>query len=262
MDDDVEIITVDATNVDEQGFLCYKSKRKSEGYQRKRDWLADRFQEGLRIKLLHLKRFEGPRGSFGFIEYIPGEYAWRPVNAKNYMFIHCLWVIGRHKGKGYGSRLLDICLEDARKLGMAGVAVVTRSDSGWLARKKVFLANGFETVDYAPPSFDLMVRRIRQGAAAVFPTDWDERASRYGAGLTVIRSDQCPYIEAFVKGLMKTADSLGIEFQDVELKSAKDVQANAPSPFGVFSAVYNGRLLGSHPFGGRDLRDLLEKTVG
>ena len=70
MNDNAKIVPVDATNVAEQGFFCYKSKPKSEGYGRKLDWLEQRFSEGLKIKIV----YEGKR-SFGFIEYIPGEFA-------------------------------------------------------------------------------------------------------------------------------------------------------------------------------------------
>lgn len=35
----------------------------------------------------------------GFIEYLPGEHAWRAVHADGYLFIHCLWVVGKSKGK-------------------------------------------------------------------------------------------------------------------------------------------------------------------
>lgn len=99
MDNRVEIVTVDSTNVAEQGFFCYKSKPKSGGYQKKLSWLKQRFAEGMRIKIL----YEEER-SVGFIEYIPGEFAWRAVNAEGYVVIHCLWVVGRGKGKGYGIR--------------------------------------------------------------------------------------------------------------------------------------------------------------
>lgn len=33
MNDNVRIVTVDATNVEQEGFFCYKSKPKSEGYR-------------------------------------------------------------------------------------------------------------------------------------------------------------------------------------------------------------------------------------
>ena len=107
MGQNVEIITVAATNVAQYGFFCRKSKPKSEGYRRKLDWLEQRFSEGMRIKIVH----EDGR-SVGFIEYIPGEFTWRAVRAKGYMVIHCLWVVGRAKGKGYGSRLLNDCEEE------------------------------------------------------------------------------------------------------------------------------------------------------
>lgn len=67
------IIDVTRSNVDETGFFCYMSKRKSEGFRRKLAWVKARFAEGMRIKML-----EPPER--GFIEYIPGEYAWRAVD--------------------------------------------------------------------------------------------------------------------------------------------------------------------------------------
>jgi hypothetical protein len=102
---EVKIFTVSADNLDEEGFFCYKSKRKALGYHRKREWLRQRFAEGMRIRIL----YEGAR-SVAFIEYTPGEYAWRPANAAGYMFIHCLWTVGRAKRKGYATRLLTGCI--------------------------------------------------------------------------------------------------------------------------------------------------------
>ena len=124
-----KLIDITAENVAEQGFFCYMSKRKAEGYQRKLNWLKARFAEGMRIKM-----FELPER--GFIEYIPGEYAWRAVDAKGYMFIHCLWVVGKSKGRGLGGRLLKACIQEAREVGMHGVAMLT-SEGNWLVGKEL-----------------------------------------------------------------------------------------------------------------------------
>ena len=113
----IKIIDVNANNVEQTGFFCYMSKRKTEGFQRKLRWLKARFAEGMRIKM-----FELPER--GFIEYIPSEYAWRAVDAKGYMFIHCLWVVGKSKGKGLAGVLLEECINDAKQSGMNGVAMV------------------------------------------------------------------------------------------------------------------------------------------
>ncbi|MBU0492350.1 MAG: GNAT family N-acetyltransferase [Chloroflexi bacterium] len=258
MNDSVEIVTVDAANIDEHGFFCYKSKPKSAGYRQKRDWLEQRFAEGLRIQIL----YEDGR-SVGFVEYMPGETAWRAVRAPGYAVIHCLWVVGRAKNKGYGSRLLDRCVEDAQQMSQHGVAMVT-SSRVWLANNKILLKNGFEVVsqDQAPPSFELLVKRFDDAPAPAFPTDWDERARRYGAGLTVIRSGQCPYIEDAVKDVLEAANERGLEARVVELTTGRDVQDAAPSPYGTFGIVYDGQVLSYHYLLKKDLLKLLDEHPG
>jgi GNAT superfamily N-acetyltransferase len=254
MDNGVEIITVDAGNVAKQGFFCYKSKRKTEGFRRKLDWVEQRLAEGMRVKIVQ----EGAR-QVGFIEYIPGEYAWRAVEAPGYMVIHCLWVVGRAKKKGYGSRLLEACVEDAREMGKHGVAMVT-SSGHWLAGKKLLVKNGFEAVDQAPPSFDLLIRRFGDAPAPVFPTDWDERLAQYGPGMTIVRSDQCPYVASVTEAFAKVAGEAGTPFREVELHSARQVREQSPSPYGVFNVVHDGALLAYHWLREEKLLEMLKKT--
>ncbi|NNL75542.1 MAG: GNAT family N-acetyltransferase, partial [Desulfobacterales bacterium] len=181
------LIDVNEGNVGDTGFFCYMSKRKSRGYRRKLDWLRMRFAEGMQIKMLG-------QGQRGFIEYIPGEYAWRSVNANGFMMIHCLWVVGKSKGKGYGSFLLNACLKDAKKSGMKGVAAVT-SQGNWLIGKNILKKNGFESVGQAPPSFELMVKPFGKGQPPTFTDHWDKKAKQCDKGLTIFRSDQCPYLD-------------------------------------------------------------------
>lgn len=248
-----ELITVDASNVEKTGFFCYMSKRKSEGFLQKVAWAKARFDEGMRIKMLKLPER-------GFIEYIPGEYAWRAVNAKGYMVIHCLWVIGKSKGKGFGAALLDECVKDARKAGMRGVAMVT-SEGNWLAGKRPLERRGFKAVDTAPPSFVLMVKKLKAGPNPSFPDDWEARVARFGKGLTIISSGQCPYHPDAGQILLDAAARKKIKARVVEFRTAADVQAKAPSPYGVFSIVYNGRLLGYHYLGEEDALGLLGRDA-
>jgi len=235
----MNIITVNKENVSKTGFFCYMSKRKTEGYQRKLRWLKDRFNEGMKIKMLDLKQ-----GGRGFIEYIPGEHAWRAVNAKGYMFIHCIWVAGKSKGKGYGSLLLNECIRDAKQAGMKGVAMVT-SEGNWLVGKKFLQKNGFESADQYPP-FELMVKKFENAPSPTFSGDFEKRLKRYGERLAIIRSDQCPYIDAGARAAMEAGKELGVRTQVVELKSAEDVRQLSPCPYGVFHIVYYGKLLNYH----------------
>lgn len=193
-----------------------------------------------------------------FIEYIPGEYAWRAVHAPGYMVIHCLWVVGKGKGKGYGRRLIQECLEDARAQNLNGVAMLT-SDLTWLASKDVFLHNGFTEVDSAPPSFQLMVHRFKPGPEPALPHNWEERARAFGRGLTVVRTSQCPYIENSMQAILSFAKEKGIRAKSVELKTAKEVQEQSPSAYGVFGTVLDGKLLAYQHLSQKDFNKLLKE---
>jgi len=247
------IHTIDASNVDRYGFFCYKSKPKTLGFRQKREWLEGRLAEGVRLKII----YEGTR-SAGFVEYAPGEYTWRAVNASGYMVIHCMWVVGSGKGKGYGARLLKHVEAEAQSRGMFGVVVVS-SQSTWLAKRGFFLSQGYQMVDQAPPSFELLVKTIGSPTLASFPQDWDVRLQRIPEGLVVYHSGQCPYHAMFVSSLVNAASLLGIPSQTVELRSSGEARALSPSAYGVFGVVYNGCLLSYRPMGGKTLREMLEK---
>jgi len=250
-ENEIKTVDVNEDNVSETGFFCFMSKRQTEGYQRKLRWLKARFAEGIRIKMLRLPER-------GFIEYIPGEYAWRAVKAAEYMLIHCLWIVGKSKGKGCGTFLLNECIKDARESGMQGVAMAT-SEGNMLVGKKFLLKHGFEPVDQAPPSFELLVKKFGDAPSPSFTKDWDTKMTRYGQGLTIVRSDQCPYIEDAVKILLETAKELGIKSQIIELDKCQKVQNLAPSAYGVFSVIYDGNLLSYHCLDKKEFLKRLDK---
>lgn len=247
-----EIEDVDINNVDQKGFFCYMSKRKEPGFKQKREWLEARFSEGMKIKILH----ETGGRDAGFIEYIPGEYAWRGVHAPGYMTIHCLWVVGKGKEKGYGTELIKECLEDAKRQGKAGVVMVT-TDRVWLAKKPIFLKNGFKEVDQCLGVFQLLVNNFGLGGDVRFPTNWDERAQKFGDGLTILRTPQCPYIENATNDILGFAQAKGIPTRVHVISTASEVQTTAPSPYGVFGVVLDGKLLADHYLLQKDFDKLL-----
>jgi ribosomal protein S18 acetylase RimI-like enzyme len=256
MDPKIDIINVDADNIDHHGFFCYMSKRKAPGYKQKRDWLEARFAEGLKIKMVH----EIGGRTVGFIEYTPGEFAWRAVNAPGYLVIHCLWVVGKGKGKGYGSHLLKLCLDDARAQNKHGVVMVS-SGGVWLANKDLFIKQGFEEVEKATPTFSLLIYRFDDAPLPAFPKDWEERQARFGEGLTVIRTPQCPYIEDATNIALEFAAEQKIDARVVAFESAEELQLKSPSPYGVFSLVLNGRLLAYHYLLQKDFDKLVKHLI-
>jgi L-amino acid N-acyltransferase YncA len=231
----MKIIDVNINNVDETGFFCQMSKKNSPGYQNKLSWLKERFKEGMKIKI----------AGRGFIEYIPGEFTWRSIEAKHYMVVHCLWVVGKEKGKGLGTLLLNECIKEAEKKGMHGVAALT-SDKIMLSDTKFFMKNGFELIEKASPVFDLVVKKFKNVSNPKFTGNWDKKLNKYGSGINVIYSSQCPYIYDAMQIINEVAKKKKIDVKTFELKDSKQVKEESPSAFGVFNIVYNGSLLSYH----------------
>ena len=76
----MEYIRVTKENLEKEHICCAISNNKDVQVSSKKAWLADRFDEGL----VFLKSVE--RGKC-FIEYIPAENAWVPIDADGYMGI-------------------------------------------------------------------------------------------------------------------------------------------------------------------------------
>ena len=245
------IVDVRDSNIDICRFFCRQTKSETTGNRRKRDWLLDCFEEGLKLKLI----VEAGR-AVGFIEYAPAGASWRAVEADGYVVIHCIWVVGRWKSKGYGTRLLKNCVADARKSGAHGVAMVVSQDN-WVANGKLLRKNGFESVDEAPPNFELLVKRFGQAIPPRFPTNWDARARRAGKGLTIFRTGQCPYTEDAVEKALRVAKELGVAARVVEFRSAKQARQRSPSAYGTYGVVLDGKLLTYHYEMDKRLRELL-----
>jgi hypothetical protein len=148
---------VGPANISECGIGCLIN-RKNPGFQFKTEWLRQSFAEGLRFFMFR----DGQGMPLGFIEFVPGEFAWRPVDASGWLFVQCLWVFPRgQKMAGLGSRLVQACVAEARATHAIGVAAMV-SDGPWMAGKEVFLKNGFRSVG-AAGRFQLVIHRLRDG---------------------------------------------------------------------------------------------------
>lgn len=103
----MEYIRITRDNIDAEHVCCAMSGKQALA---KKEWLKRRFDEGL----IFYRSVE--RGKC-FIEYIPAENAWVPIQADGYLYIDCLWVAGSMKGHGYSNDLLRECVRDAKEQG-------------------------------------------------------------------------------------------------------------------------------------------------
>lgn len=252
---DAKIIDLTPENIADYGVCGYKDVKKQLELRRKIDWFTTYYPKGLRIKALLADK----GGYQGMLEYIPGKYAHRPVEADGYMFIHCVFVGFKNefKHKGYASALIQECINEAKTAGMKGVAVVTRKGS-FMAKKDIFLKKGFKQVDKAEPDFELLALKFNEQAEEN-PKFKKSDLTPYKDGLTIIRSPQCPYSVKNVEAIIKTAEKLNLKPKLIDLTDAESAQ-QSPCAFGTFCIIYNGKILSHHPISNGRFQNIM-KTI-
>ena len=247
------ICDVTPENIEKETVFCIKNI-KSPGFQHKKNWFIKRYREGLRMHIL--KGFDGKMA--GFIEYLPGNFAWRPVKAEGFMFIHCLFVYpNKYKKQGYGSALAKEAESVARKAGYSGLCTFT-SKGAWMSDADLFRKLGFK--DLAKRGrFELLGKKWDAECPDPEMRNWELQQSAY-QGWHLLYADQCPWHDKAVEALWNTAQDYGIDLQLTRIESARAAQ-QAPSGFGVFSLLRDGRLLEDHYLSATRFRNILKQEL-
>ena len=82
-------IRITKENIDKEHICCAMSGKQSIA---KKEWIKQRLDDGLVF-------YRSEERGKCFIEYIPAENAWVPIEADEYLYINCLWVSGSMKGQ-------------------------------------------------------------------------------------------------------------------------------------------------------------------
>jgi hypothetical protein len=113
----------------------------------------------------------------------------------------------------------------------------------------------------AKPDFELMALTFSEKTPEPrFKADVNGGLERYGKGLTVMRSPQCPYTEKNVKAIIASAEKLKLKTRLVDLTDAAAAQS-CPSPFGTFCLIYNGRIVSHHPISNTRFENIMRKCL-
>ena len=232
----MEYIRVTKDNLEKEHICCAISNNKDAQVSSKKAWLADRFDEGL---VFH-KSVE--RGKC-FIEYIPAENAWVPINADGYMYIDCLWVSGSFKGHGYSTELLDACVEDSKEKGKAGLCILAA------AKKKPFLADpkflkykGFTVCDEADNGIQLWYLPFGNEAEKPGFRECAKHPHIEEKGYVLYYTSQCPFNAKYVPVLEQTAKENDIAFHAIHIESREEAQT-APTPITNYALFHDGEYI-------------------
>ena len=231
---ETDFINLTAENLAGEHLCCIiRSKKQHPGVEAKRQWLAERLQEGHVFRKLNAK-------ATVFIEYAPLETAWTPVVGDNYYYIYCLWVLGADKGKGYGRSLMEYCLADAREKGKSGVCMLgAKKQKAWLSDQSFAKKFGFAAVDATDSGYELLALSF-DGTKPAF-TQRAKAGEIASKELTVYYDWQCPFIEQNISVLKEycAAHDVPAAFIRVDsLQKAKEL----PGVFNNWALFYRGRL--------------------
>ena len=229
----MEYIRVTKDNLEKEHICCAISNKNDAQVSSKKAWLADRFDEGL----VFLKSVE--RGKC-FIEYIPAENAWVPIEADGYMYIDCLWVSGSFKGHGYSTDLLDACIGDSKAKGKKGLCILSA------AKKKPFLADpkflkykGFIAGDEADNGIQLWYLPFDKKTEAPIFKECAKHPHIDEKGYVLYYTSQCPFNAKYVPVLEQTAEENNIPFRAIHIESRDEAQ-NAPTPVTNYALFHDG----------------------
>lgn len=248
----MEYINVTEENLEKEHICCAISNNKDIQVSSKKAWLAGRFDEGL----VFLKSNE--RGKC-FIEYIPAENAWNPIDAEGYMYIDCLWVSGSFKGHGYSNDLLRACIEDSKLKGKKGLCVLSAAKKRpFLSDPKFLKYKGFTVCDESDNGIQLWYLSFSNDTELPRFKECARHPHIDEPGYVLYFTNQCPFNAKYVPIVEQTAKENGISFHAIHITSKEEAQ-NAPTPITTYALFKDGEYLTNEQMNDKKFLKLVSK---
>ena len=230
----MEYLRITKENIDQEHICCAMSNNQSLA---KKEWLKQRFEEGLVF-------YRSQERGKCFIEYIPAENAWAPIEAEGYLFINCLWVSGSMKGHGYSNDLLEECVRDARQQGRKGLCILSSQK-----RKKEFLADpkylaykGFLPADASDCGITLMYLPLAPDTAPPHFRECAKHPRVEESGFVLYYTDQCPFTNYWVPRVAETAREHRIPLKVIAVRD-RETARNMPAPVTNYALFRDGEFI-------------------
>lgn len=227
-------IHITKENIDKEHICCAMFGKQSLA---KKEWLKQRFDEGLVF-------YRSEERGKCFIEYIPAENAWVPIEADGWLYINCLWVSGFMKGHGYSNDLLDECIRDAKVQGKQGICILCAE-----GRKREFLADpkfltykGFQTADVSDCGINLMYLPLGVNAEPPKFKDCAKHPQVAEDGFVLYYTDQCPFTYYWVPRVQEAAKEHNISLKTIHITD-KETAQNVPAPVTAYALFRDGKFL-------------------
>lgn len=227
-------IRITRDNIDKEHICCAMSGKQS---LCKKEWMKQRFSEGLVF-------YRSEERGKCFIEYIPAENAWVPIEADGCIYINCLWIAGSMKGHGYANDLLAECIRDAKAQGRKGICILSAE-----GRKREFLADpkflaykGFTVADVSDCGINLMYLPLEPDAVPPRFKECAKHPKTEKDGFVLYYTDQCPFTYYWVPRVQEVLKEHGISLNVIHITSKEEAQ-NAPAPVTTYALFCDGKFV-------------------
>lgn len=227
-----DFINLTTANLADEHLCCIiRSKKPHPGVEAKRQWLSDRLNEGHVFRKLNEK-------ATVFIEYAPLETAWVPVIGDNYYYMYCLWVLGDHKGKGYGKSLIEYCIADAKEKGKSGICMLgANKQKSWLSDQSFVKKFGFEVVDTTANGYELLALSF-DGTTPKFAEN-AQSLKIESQELTIYYTMQCPYIHKYIGMIKEYCETNSVPVNIIQVDTQQKAK-ELPCVFNNWGVFYKG----------------------
>ena len=229
-----EYINLTIENIDSEHICCaIGDKKHQSGVNDKKEWIKNRIKEG------HVFRKLNAQGKI-FIEYSPLEYAWTPINGKDFIYIYCLWVAGSFKGKGYAKELLEYAIEDAKKNGKNGLCTITSKKKKPFIGEKVFFEHyGFKVVDTIG-DYELLSLSFNDEKPMF--NDCAKKMEIDNKDFTIYYSPECPYTVNCIKEIEEYSKETNTKINIIKIDSLEKAK-NVPCVFNNWANFKDGKFV-------------------
>lgn len=231
-------IILNEENIKDEHICCaFSDKKCIESYEAKKEWINTQLKKDFIFERLDER-------AKVFIETVPCEEAWVPVQADNFIFIGCFWVSGKYKNNGHGKKLLEKAIvrcKEKRKDGL--VTVVGKKKFHFMSDTKWFLNQGFEIMETTDDNFILLALKINKNANNPSFRESVYKSTIPNKGCAVYYSNRCPYSEYHVKNsLVESCKQRKIPLDVIKIKTLEEAQ-NSPTPATIFSLYIDGKFI-------------------
>ena len=221
-------------NIDGEHICCAMSGKQA---LQKKEWLKQRLDEGLVF-------YRSEERGKCFIEFIPAELAWAPIEAEGYLYIDCLWVAGAMQGHGYAADLLAECIRDAKEQGRKGLCILSSEGRKreFLSHPKYLAYKGFAVADTSECGINLMYLPLAQDAEPPRFKACAKHPTVEESGFVLYYTDQCPFTYYWVPRVEEAARAYRVPLKVIHITDREQAQS-VPAPVTTYALFKDGKFL-------------------